>query len=50
VTFEVRVWRVIVLNFVVQMPRPGKRCVPVTLRMALDPSKEDRPGTVVIDE
>lgn len=50
VTFEVRVWRIIVLNFVVQMPRPGKRFVPVTLRVGIDHGQEDKPGTVVIDE
>ena len=49
VTFEVRVWRIIVLNFVVQTPRPGKRFVPVTLRVGLDHGQEDKPGTIVID-
>lgn len=49
ITFKLRLLRLIELTFIVTVPREGATRAPVYIRFFVDRSKEDRPGTVIIE-
>lgn len=49
ITFSLRLW-LIDLTFLVTLPEEGKTKAPVYVRFWIDRSREDKPGTVIIDD
>jgi len=49
ITFKLRLLRLIELTFIVTIPEEGKVRAPVYIRMFVDRSQEDPPGSVVIE-
>lgn len=48
ITFKLRLLRVVEVTFLVTIPEAGKSRAPVYIRLFLDRSQEDKPGSVVI--
>jgi hypothetical protein len=49
ITFKLRLLRLIELTFLVVLPREGSVKSPVFVRMYVDPTRQDLPGTTIID-
>ena len=49
ITFKLRLLRLVELTFIVTIPEEGRTKAPVYVRMWIDRSQEDKPGTVTIE-
>lgn len=50
ITFRLRLLRLIELTFLVTLPAEGKTKAPVYVRMWIDPSRQDKPGSIVVED